>query len=331
MKSKSRLSMLLLLICTALFSEQITGTACARKLRSTGERWKSNGRATQARKLNSNYESAEEFIPESTLYGIVPILQDAQYGYIPWQRPYKYYNAEENSVYQVTHNWDYGSSNAYYFNDDVKMLEDGVGGNYTTIFYHNDRLIELNGPGVFDCRVKKAETYYNQNYTEYWEATYNDQNGAYNWYKTPPRDTYGVEDLESLANGRVGVEVDSTGNLIILGTLMCIPLSIIVTCLVGCCVCRREHVTERGRHYATPIGEPRKMSQKQITQKENAQKPAASKVPAAVMPKNKDPKPLKVLLTPPPALELSSAPNFPRRDFSAADDSTREQLFNEQS
>ena len=62
----------------------------------------------------------------------------------------------------------------------MKILEDGVGGNYTVEFYHNDNLIALNEPGIFDCRIKKVETYYNYNTTEYRVAYYNDQNGAYN-------------------------------------------------------------------------------------------------------------------------------------------------------
>ena len=70
----------------------------------------------------------------------------------------------------------------------MKTLEDGVGGNYTVLFYHNDNLINLNGLGVFDCRIKKVETYYNRNTTEYRRAYYNDRNGDYNWIKIPPID-----------------------------------------------------------------------------------------------------------------------------------------------
>ena len=46
-------------------------------------------------------------------------------------------------------------------------------------FYHNDNLIALNGLGNYDCRIKKVETYYNRNTTEYRMAYYNDKNGDY--------------------------------------------------------------------------------------------------------------------------------------------------------
>ena len=144
------------------------GTACAKKLNGRGLRTNVNSKASQSgRKLNAGSEQSGEFIPEASLYGIVPVPMDTEYGYIPWQRPYKYYNAEESSVYQVTHNWDYGSSEAYYFTDDLKTIEDGVGSEYTVLFYHNDNLIELNEPGVFDCRIMNTETYYNRNTTEF--------------------------------------------------------------------------------------------------------------------------------------------------------------------
>ena len=78
------LSVAVLLIFIALFSEVIMGSACAKKLNSYKERTNINKRTWQGRKLNAVTDVEEEFIPESTLYGIIPIPQNENYGYIPW-------------------------------------------------------------------------------------------------------------------------------------------------------------------------------------------------------------------------------------------------------
>ena len=99
------------------------------------------------------------------------------------------YNEEEHSRYVVTHNWDYGSNQAYYLTDDFKVFEDGVGSRYSIQFYHDDHLASLNGLGNYDCRIKKHEEYYNRNTTEHWGSYYNEKNGDYRFEKVPAKDT----------------------------------------------------------------------------------------------------------------------------------------------
>ena len=48
------------------------------------------------------------------------------------------YNRKDESRYVVTQNWDYGTNQAHYFTDDLKVFEDGVGGRYTVEFYFNN-------------------------------------------------------------------------------------------------------------------------------------------------------------------------------------------------
>ena len=132
----------------------------------------------------------------------------------------------------------------------MKTWEDGVGGNYTVEFYHNDNLIGLNEPGVFDCRIKKYETYYNRNTTEYRMAYYNERNGDYDFIKVPAKDL----SEPSIIPPKISNPSQGEGNLIILGTLLFIPFSVIIICIIGCCCCKRQRITTRRSEYETPLG-----------------------------------------------------------------------------
>ena len=73
-KKWSLFTVTLLLICIALFSNVILGSACAKKLidkRHTNQNRKGR-RLHEIAVIDTN----EEFLPESSLYGIVPVPQD---------------------------------------------------------------------------------------------------------------------------------------------------------------------------------------------------------------------------------------------------------------
>ena len=118
-------------------------------------------------------------------------------------------------------------------------------------FYHNDNLIALNGLGNFDCRIKKVETYYNRNTTEYRMAYYNDMNGDYSFFKIPPKE---ANPSSPIVITKEVNSSESEGNLIILGTLLFIPFSIIITCIIGCCCCKRQRISTRRKEFETPLG-----------------------------------------------------------------------------
>ena len=141
------------------------------------------------------------------------------------------YNRKDDSRYVVTHNWDYGTNQAHYFTDDLKVFEDGVGGRYTVEFYHNDRLASLNGLGNYDCRIKKQEEYYNRNTTEHWGSYYNEKNGDYNFVRVPARNEV---DRPRVKTTIITTPPSERENLIILGTLAAVPFFSLVICLICC-------------------------------------------------------------------------------------------------
>ena len=106
LKSSASVALTVLAIAFALFSGVGRGSACAKNLGRT-EKFNKNA---QTRRLEVVTDSALDFVPEASLYGIIPEPWNEQYGFIPWQRPYMDYNSEEHSRYVVTHNWDYGTN-----------------------------------------------------------------------------------------------------------------------------------------------------------------------------------------------------------------------------
>ena len=236
-RKPSCLALTVMVISLALFFEVIVGTACAKKLANAAVRSNKNGRG---RRLELVTDAAEEFIPEASLYGIIPEPWNEQYGFIPWQRPYMDYNKEENSRYTVVHNWDYGSNQSYYTTEDFSAFEDGVGGRYTIQFYHNDRLASLNELGNYDCRIKKQEEHYNRNTTEHWGSYYNEKNGDYNFVKVPGKD---AAERPRVKTTIITTPPGEQGNMIILGILAFVPFISLAVCIICCLFLRQKRVT----------------------------------------------------------------------------------------